>query len=258
MARESLAEVRQRYEQAKVLGPSLLQAEAPSLQGQDASGRTWRIDVATGGWLLWDGGRWVPADPGVPGSAPVAPMPGQAVPMPPAAPAFASPPQAQGPMAPAYPAASPFPAPPSPGYPSAAAPWAGGLRPAAKKPLAGPGCAQIAGWTFSAFVAFVWFVYTSLVRSSEGWDLLTPLIIAGISPAIFFTRRFTDPILATFVKARNVVPTALRLGAAAAVPFVVGLMLAVISSSGYGAIRLTVLTGAVVSWLLLRNPEVTS
>jgi len=127
-----------------------------------------------------------------------------------------------------------------------------------RKPLKGPGCAQVAGWALSLFIAFCWFVYTSLMRTSEGWDLLTPLIIGGISPLLFFTRRFTDPAIALFAKARNVFPTALRMGAAMAVPLVLGLMLALLSSSGYGSMRLTVLAGALASWALLRNPEVTT
>ena len=291
MGDTSLAEIRKRYEQARLLGPSSLQDEAENLQTRDSAGRMWRIDIATGGWLLWDGAGWIPGDPDNPGAAAVgrppvsggmgpsagappmqAPYAGAPAPMQ-GGPYAGAPAPMQAPHAGAPPMQAPYAGAPPIQGPYAGAPVQGGAYPVpgmaygaapghvmatGRKPLKGPGCAQVAGWALSLFIAFCWFVYTSLMRTSEGWDLLTPLIIGGISPLLFFTRRFTDPAIALFAKARNVFPTALRMGAAMAVPLVLGLMLALLSSSGYGSMRLTVLAGALASWALLRNPEVTT
>lgn len=54
------------------------QAQVAELRIQDDGGRYWTVDARSGGWLLYDGARWVPAQP--PGSAAAPPAPPSAAP----------------------------------------------------------------------------------------------------------------------------------------------------------------------------------
>jgi len=54
------------------------QAEVARLRIHDDEGRYWTVDARSGGWLLYDGTRWVPAQP--PGSAAAPPPPPSAAP----------------------------------------------------------------------------------------------------------------------------------------------------------------------------------
>jgi hypothetical protein len=55
------------------LTPEQFRAEVSELRIQDDDGRYWTVDARTGGWLLYDGTKWVPAQP--PGSVSVPPAP---------------------------------------------------------------------------------------------------------------------------------------------------------------------------------------
>jgi hypothetical protein len=48
-------------------------AEVAELRVQDNQGRHWAVDARTGGWLLYDGTKWVPAQP--PGFVAAPPLP---------------------------------------------------------------------------------------------------------------------------------------------------------------------------------------
>lgn len=49
--------------EAGTLTPEEFQARVGRLQVQDAKGHYWTIDAGSGGWLWYDGAKWVPAQP---------------------------------------------------------------------------------------------------------------------------------------------------------------------------------------------------
>ena len=55
------------------LTPDQFIEEVAKLRIQDDQGQYWMVDAATGGWLQYDGSKWVPAR--APGSAPPSPRP---------------------------------------------------------------------------------------------------------------------------------------------------------------------------------------
>jgi len=58
---------------AGALTPDQFAEEVAKLRIQDDQGRYWTVDAATGGWLQYDGSKWVPAR--APGSVPPSPRP---------------------------------------------------------------------------------------------------------------------------------------------------------------------------------------
>ncbi len=62
---------------AGTLTPEQFQAQVGELRVQDDEGRYWTIDARSGGWLLWDGSKWVPSQPpGAVSAPPPTPAPG--------------------------------------------------------------------------------------------------------------------------------------------------------------------------------------
>ncbi|TKJ31038.1 MAG: hypothetical protein CEE40_03020 [Chloroflexi bacterium B3_Chlor] len=70
-AQSKYAEVKGRLE-AGTLSPEQFQAQVGQLRVQDGQGRYWAIDARSGGWLLYDGADWTPAQP-PDGVSPLAP-----------------------------------------------------------------------------------------------------------------------------------------------------------------------------------------
>ena len=65
--------------EAGALTPEKFQTQVGQLRVQDEQGRYWAIDAATGGWLLYDGANWVPAQPPA-GVSPLVPPAAKSVP----------------------------------------------------------------------------------------------------------------------------------------------------------------------------------
>jgi hypothetical protein len=61
---------------AGALTPDQFAGEVANLRIQDDQGQYWTVDAATGGWLRYDGSKWVPARAS--GSAPPSPRPASA------------------------------------------------------------------------------------------------------------------------------------------------------------------------------------
>jgi len=61
-AQSKYAELKGRLE-AGTLSPEQFQAQVGQLRVQDGQGRYWAIDARSGGWLLYDGADWTPAQP---------------------------------------------------------------------------------------------------------------------------------------------------------------------------------------------------
>ena len=58
--------------EAGTLMTEQFQAQVDQLRVQDGQGRHWAIDARSGGWLLYDGANWMPAQP-PDGVSPLAP-----------------------------------------------------------------------------------------------------------------------------------------------------------------------------------------
>ena len=106
--------------------------------------------------------------------------------------------------------------------------------------------------------AFIWFAYSSLSPSSEGWDCLTPLIIAGVPAALLVFDKQLSALLQPIQPIRKIPPRIMLIGAAVALPFVLGLICSSTSSSGYGAIRASMLFSMLGAYALLHETEVKS
>jgi hypothetical protein len=65
---------------AGALTAEQFRAEIAELRVQDSEGRYWTVDAASGGWLMYDGARWVRAQPPGGVSAPPPPAPSRAAP----------------------------------------------------------------------------------------------------------------------------------------------------------------------------------
>lgn len=192
-------------------------AQAHQLQAQDATGGWWTIDPLTGSYMTYTAQGWVNATP----------------------PPSSSPAQ-QGPPARVDSA-------PSQGPPSAPPRQSsGGLR----------GCfgSPIMTLLLSVGAALVWFAYTSLSPRSESLDLVTPLVIGGTPFLLRLLQKPLDRLLGPLYKLLNLLPRPLLVGAALAVPLVVGGILTNSEGSGYGGLQRSAFTSVVLSYVLTRRP----
>jgi hypothetical protein len=203
------------------------------LQAQDAAGRWWMIDPQTGHYLTYTASGWTEATPGA--NQPVAPQqPAGAVI------------EAQAPAV-------------SPGqHPSMAA--TSSSQPASVAQSHAPhrgGCltSPILTALLSFGTALLWFAYSSLSPSSEGSDLLTPLLIAGTPLVLRLLQKHIDKILNPLYELINLVPRPLLVGAAFALPLVLGGIMTRAGGSGYQALRRSTVLSVVSGYILTRRPE---
>jgi hypothetical protein len=185
------------------------------LQAQDQAGNWWTIDPQTGQYLTHTANGWVPATP--------------------AATPAASQPVAQPTAQPVRQTAQ-----------------ATQLQGTTRK----PGClsSPIITMLLSFGAAAVWFAYTSLSPSSEGIDLLTPLVIAGTPLALRLLQKPLDKLLGPLYKLLNALPRPLLIGAALAVPVVLGGIFTR-SVGGYGGLRRSAFVSVILGYILTRRPE---
>jgi hypothetical protein len=186
------------------------------LQAQDAEGRWWMIDPQTGHTLTYTANGWVEATPRT-------------------------------------------------GQPAAQARQASSVTPArsaqdtapSQKPNGLAGCLASPSITIilSLFAAGLWFAYSSLSPSSEGMDLMTPLIIAGVPILLRVFQKPLDRLLRPLYRALNVLPRPLLVGAAFAVPLVVGGIFNRSYGSGYQIIRRSTIVSVLFSYVLTRRPR---
>jgi hypothetical protein len=104
--------------------------------------------------------------------------------------------------------------------------------------------------------ALLWYAYTSLSPSSEGNDLTTPLLIAGTPLLMQVLQKPLDKLMNPLYKLLNLLPRPLLIGAAFAVPLVLGGILTKSYGSGYGALRRSIVISVVSGYILTRRPEV--
>ena len=118
--------------------------------------------------------------------------------------------------------------------------------------------ASIVALVMPLVTALFWFIYSSLLPSSEGWDCLTPLILASVPIALQVFQTPVDQLLLPIQSFRQRLSRPMLLGAAFATPIVLGVIIGSATSIGYGAVRFTLVTGMLITHALVRTPEVES
>jgi len=196
------------------------------LQAQDQAANWWTIDPQTGQYLTYTANGWVPATPAA------TPAASQPTPQPTAQPAR------QATQAPSQVRQAPR------------------SQPQPQRTTRKPGClsSPIITMLLSFGAAAVWFAYTSLSPSSEGIDILTPLVIAGTPLALRFLQKPLDKLLGPLYKLLSALPRPLLIGAALAVPVVLGGIFTR-SVGGYGGLRRSAFVSVIMGYILTRRPE---
>ncbi|NPV77133.1 MAG: hypothetical protein HPY59_12270 [Anaerolineae bacterium] len=104
--------------------------------------------------------------------------------------------------------------------------------------------------------AIAWWAYTSLPASSEGMDLGTPLIIAGVPLLLYIFHQPLDGLLRPFHGFLRLIPRPMLWVIALALPIVISLVVSNATISGYGSMRFLYTLGVLLPYILLRKPEV--
>lgn len=194
---------------------------------QDGSGRWWQPDPQQGGWIFWDGVQW---RPGTPPAAPARPSP-------PSTNRRSSPPSADG-----------------------HGQWMdiGTFRqisrdlPWKERPQRWWDLFSILGGVAGAGV---WFVYSSIAASTEGFDLLTPVVMIGLPVVLVLYRRQIDQFLIPLQPYRRRVPRNVLTGMSLVIPFLTAFLLYnLFGLSNYPLITWNILIGTVASYALVREP----
>jgi hypothetical protein len=124
----------------------------------------------------------------------------------------------------------------------------------------GIGCGNItrfAGLIVPLIIAGFWTLYTAIPGHSEGIDLMTPLIVGGVPAALWFFRKQVDGLLKPFEPLRTKFPRTMLVGAAMALPVVLGIICSSTGGgAGYDSMRFTSLVSILGAHILTRRPEV--
>lgn len=207
--------------QANRLDKASYSAALSRLKAMDAENRWWAC-TPEGGFVWYDGSRWVPGKPVV---------------------SAAQPPVKSAPTT-------------SPGDQSVAPPTK--LRQASWKKLAStPILAMLPG----VVVGGIWFLYTLLqiiLGEPEGVDILTPMILTGVPLLLWLLRKPLDKLMLPLQKFHASFPYALRMGIALALPMLLGCGCSAISSYGYLPMHITALISTLFAYLMLHTPATKS
>ncbi len=108
-----------------------------------------------------------------------------------------------------------------------------------------------------AVIGGIWFLYTLLQLILDGLggvDFLTPAILTGVPLLLWLLRKPLDKLLRPLQKFHASFPFAIRIGAALAVPMLFGCGCSAISTSGYSAMHITALISTLFGYFLLHTP----
>jgi hypothetical protein len=101
--------------------------------------------------------------------------------------------------------------------------------------------------------AGLWFFWTSIraVSGRERPDIVTPLLIGGLPFLLRLFQKRLDKLLGPLYAAVGSVPRSFRVGAALALPVVMGLMT---SGGGVGAVQRATFISVISGYVLTRRP----
>lgn len=203
--------------QANRLDKASYSAAISRLKAMDEEKRWWAC-TPEGGFVWYDGSRWVPGEPVV---------------------------SAAQPPAKSAPTASPSDQPVAPPARLGQTGW--------KKLASTPILAMLPG----VVVGGIWFLYTLLqiiLGRPEGVDILTPLILTGVPLLLWLLRKPLDKLLLPLQKFHITFPFALRMGIALALPMLLGCGCSAISSYGYLPMHITALISTLFAYFMLHTP----
>ena len=241
-ATRQYANLHGRLQAGQITQDSFSQA-VQQLRVQDTAGRWWQIDPSTGGWLVWNGSSWLPAQ---------TPMTSQPVSEP-------APVVSQTGM-PTIPHTRP-----EDGHVS----WRAvkeqvmmsrqHLAEGKGKPLA----QRSQRWWDALAVlggivgAVLYLIYSSIRGSIEGYDLLTPLIMVAIPLALVFYRGRIDRWLLPVQPIRRKIPKLVLIGAGLATPYAVASFLySIVGLDEYWYMRCTIVLSTMIGYMLTRTPQI--
>jgi hypothetical protein len=212
-------DLRSQYDDGK-LSPDHFLAEVQQLRTQDASGTWWAVNSKDGSFLRYDGSDWIPAKP------------------------LKAPKVAAGPKKPFK-----LPAPKVAAGPKK--PFKLPQLPSNLRPLL-----PFAGLILSTSCGVLWTLYTFIrVGQGEQADCMTPFILGGLPIALWIFRKPIGVLLRPLEPIRRTIPRPVLLGAAFAVPVVLGVLFSSLTSYGYGAMRLSAIISILAAYVLSRKPE---
>lgn len=223
-ASQRFAELQTKRKEGRISEPQF-RAAVDQLRLRDSSGSWWALDPRTGGWLSWNGTAWAPVPPGQV----------------------------------AFPPGSPY----------------SGTLPGQKKSdntLMDIGTFRQIGrntpwhqrpqkwWDLFSILggitaAVIWFIYSGIRSSSEGLDLLSPLLMIGIPVFMVTYRAQLDDILIPLQPHRKKFPRLMLVGAGIAVPFLTAFLLYnVFFVRNYPLMHWNMLIGTFTAYALTREP----
>jgi len=104
-------------------------------------------------------------------------------------------------------------------------------------------------------LAAIWFVYTFLSPSSEGWDFITPLLMIAIPVILVSFRKPIDELLMPLQPHRAKLPRLLLLGVGICIPFLTAwVLLNLLNVREYSLIRVTMVAGTCMAYAVTRDP----
>lgn len=113
-----------------------------------------------------------------------------------------------------------------------------------------------AGLIFSTSCGVIWTLYTYIrVGQGEQADCMTPFILGGLPIALWIFRKPIGVFLRPLEPIRSTIPRPVLLGAAFAVPVVLGVLFSTISTIGYGAMRFSAVISILTAYVLTRKPD---
>ena len=113
-----------------------------------------------------------------------------------------------------------------------------------------------AGLILSTSCGVIWTLYTFIrVGQGEQADCMTPFILGGLPIALWIFRKPIGVFLRPLEPVRRTIPRPVLLGAAFAVPVVLGVLFSSVTSYGYGAMRLSAIISILAAYVLTRKPE---
>lgn len=104
-------------------------------------------------------------------------------------------------------------------------------------------------------LAILWLVYSSLNPRSEGWDLLTPVLMIAIPVILVSFRKPIDELLMPLQPHRAKFPHLLLLALGICVPFLIAFLLYnLFHVKEYSLIRFTMVIGTFIAYAITRDP----
>ena len=223
-ASQKFTELQTKRNEGRISEPQF-RAAVDQLRLRDRSGTWWALDFRNGGWLSWNGTAWVPAHTGQAASAAAPPVPVSG--------------PAQGNDDKKLMDIDTF-------------RRIGRNTPWHQRPQKWWDLFSILG---GITAAVVWFIYSGVRSSSEGLDLLSPLLMIGIPVFMVTYRAQLDDILIPLQPRRKKFPRLLLIGAGIAVPFLTAFLLYnVFFIRNYPLMHWNMLIGTFTAYALTREP----